>query len=88
MPIALLGLSFNGNTDDVRGSRAINVAEGLLTVGANVVGYDPVANGKFATSVPKVRLVESVKECLEGGDGCTFQAEWPEFKELSGEDFS
>ncbi len=85
--IALLGLAFKGDTDDVRESRAIPIARTLLGRGAAVVGYDPVANANFARIVPDVSLVNDVEEALQDADGCLLQAEGPEFSRLSGEAF-
>jgi UDPglucose 6-dehydrogenase len=85
--IALLGLAFKGGTDDVRESRAIPLAKTLLAKGANVVGYDPVANDNFARVVPDIDLAGSPQEALRNADACLLQADWPEFSELTAEDF-
>src|SRR5439155_3832909 len=50
--IALLGLAFNGDTDEVRETRAVPIARTLLSKGALVVGYDPIAGPAFARLVP------------------------------------
>ncbi len=85
--IALLGLAFKGNTDDVRESRAIPIARTLLERGATVVGYDPVANENFHRMVPEVLFADSLEEALRDADGCILQAEWPRFSKPSCEDF-
>lgn len=85
--IALLGLAFKGNTDDVRESRAIPIARDLLGRGAVVVGYDPAAEENFRQEVPEVALAESVEEALTDADGCLLQADWPQFGDLSAEAF-
>ncbi len=85
--IALLGVAFKGGTDDVRESRAIPIARALLEKGATVVGYDPVANENFARVFPEVHLADTSEAALRGADGCIVQAAWPEFSNLSGEDF-
>ncbi len=85
--IALLGLAFKGGTDDVRESRAIPIAESLLQKGAKVVGYDPVANENFTNIVPDITLAGNLEEALRGTDGCILQADWPEFSQLSAQDF-
>lgn len=85
--IALLGLAFKGGTDDVRESRAFPIASTLLERGAKVIGYDPIANANFAIDMPSLPLVSSLKEALDGAEGCILQADWEEFKALKAEDF-
>lgn len=85
--IALLGLAFKGGTDDVRESRAIPIASALLKNGAIVVGFDPRAGPNFRKQVPEVQLAESAEEALSGSNGAIFQAEWPEFRRLTAEQF-
>lgn len=85
--IALLGLSFKGDTDDVRETRAVPIAQTLLTKGAVVIGYDPMAGPAFSRLVPEVKLVDSVKEALRGADGAILQADWPAFSRLAAKDF-
>ncbi|MFQ5951094.1 MAG: UDP-glucose dehydrogenase family protein [Candidatus Geothermarchaeales archaeon] len=85
--IAILGLAFKGDTDDVRESRALLLARDLQDRGANVVGFDPVASRKFRQLMPDVHLAGSVAEALAGAEGCIVQAEWQEFQELGAEDF-
>ncbi len=85
--IALLGLAFKGNTDDVRESRAVPIARDLVARGAMVVGYDPAAMDGFSKLVPDVRRAKSVEEALKGADGCILQADWPAFSRLTAKDF-
>src|SRR2546422_10935166 len=85
--IALLGLAFKGNTDDVRESRAVPIARELIAKGAIVAGYDPAAMKGFSKLVPEVHLVNSVEEALKGADGCILQADWPAFSGLTAKDF-
>lgn len=85
--IALLGLTFKGGAGDIRGSRAIPLANGLLERGATVVVYDPVAVQDFLNAVPGVYAVSTLEEALRGADGCIVQADWPEFSSIAGQDF-
>ena len=85
--IALLGLAFKGGTDDVRESRAIPIATALIKRGATVIGFDPRAGPKFQNEVPEMRLAESVQEALSGSHGAIFQADWPEFRRLTAQQF-
>jgi len=85
--IALLGLAFKGDTDDVRETRAIPIARTLLSKGAVVVGYDPLAGPAFSRLVPEVKVVGSVTEALEGANGAVLQADWRAFARLTAKDF-
>ena len=85
--IALLGLAFKGDTDDLRETRAVPIAKALLGKGALVVGYDPMAGPGFARLVPEVKVVESVADALQGADGAILQADWPAFSRLTAKDF-
>jgi len=85
--IALLGLAFKGGTDDVRESRAIPIATALIKRGATVIGFDPRAGPKFQNEVPEMSLAESVREALSGSHGAIFQADWPEFRRLTAQQF-
>jgi UDPglucose 6-dehydrogenase len=86
--IALLGLAFKPETDDVRYTRALPIVNGLLEEGAEVVAYDPQAieNFKKLTEKP-VTYASSAKEALKDADLCVIQTEWQEVKELTPEDF-
>jgi UDPglucose 6-dehydrogenase len=85
--IAILGLAFKGGTDDVRETRAVPIARTLLSKGAVVVGYDPLAGDSFSRIVPEVKVLKSVREALEGANGVILQADWPEFSRLTARDF-
>jgi len=85
--IALLGLAFKGDTDDLRETRAVPIARTLLSKGALVVGYDPLAGPAFARLVPEVKIVGSAKEALARADGAILQADWPAFSRLTPKDF-
>jgi UDPglucose 6-dehydrogenase len=60
----------------------------LLSEGANVAAYDPVAI-PIAKAIfgEKVQYLDSARECIAGADCCILMTEWPEFKKLSPEDF-
>ena len=80
--IALLGLAFKPNTDDIRQASSIILASRLLAEGAHVVGFDPVATPNMRTLLPAVTYVESAMEALQGADACVLVTEWNEFLEL------
>ena len=83
--IAILGLAFKDNTDDIRDSRAIPVIADLLERGADIAAYDPMANEAMEKIYPSIRYCPSAAEALEGADGCLVMTEWPEFAELQPE---
>lgn len=79
--LAVWGLSFKPNTDDVRSSVAMNLVERLVAEGANVVAYDPKAMEK-AREIPFMKNVEfasSAMEAAAGAEALIIATEWPEF---------
>ena len=86
--VALLGLSFKPETDDMREARVIPIINQLLSEGANVVAYDPVAipNAKKIFH-DHISYTKSTIECLKEADCCVIVTEWPEFKKLTPKDF-
>jgi UDPglucose 6-dehydrogenase len=83
--VAVLGLSFKPGTDDIRGSRALPVVDGLQERGADVVGYDPVATEKMAERRPDVEYVDSAADALDGAVGALVVTDWDEFAALDDE---
>ena len=67
--IAVLGLAFKPGTDDIRGSRAKPVIEGLLDRGADVVAYDPRAAEAMADTFPEIEYADSARGALDGAEG-------------------
>jgi len=86
--IAVLGLAFKPNTDDIREAVSIKLIEGLLKEGARIVAYDPAAmvNAKGALG-DRIEYASSAMECIRGSDGCILVTEWDEFKSLKAKDF-
>lgn len=80
--IALLGLSFKPDTDDIRESRAIPLVKELLKKGANVIAYDPKAMENFKRLFPEIEYAKTAEKALEKADICMIQADWEEFKEI------
>jgi UDPglucose 6-dehydrogenase len=81
--VALLGLSFKPNTDDLREAPSLHIARSLDSLGARVVGYDPVAGKKAARLVPTLKVVFDSYEALEGAHAGVVVTEWEEFRELN-----
>ena len=81
--VALLGLSFKPNTDDMREAASLVVARELLAEQAIVVAYDPIAMGKAAHVLPKeVIYADRVEQALERADAAMILTEWDEFRQL------
>ena len=80
--IALLGLAFKPDTDDMREASSLVLASRLQGEGARVRGYDPVARDAAAKLLPSVELTDSAEEALEGADAAVIVTEWAEFAEL------
>jgi UDPglucose 6-dehydrogenase len=87
--IAILGLSFKPNTDDMREARSIPIINQLLKEGANITAYDPAAVRNAKTIFTnKVKYATSAIECLKNADCCIIVTEWDEFIKLKPEDFT
>ena len=80
--IALLGLAFKPDTDDMREATSLVLAARLQGEGAVVSAYDPVAEASAGALLPNVELCASAADALEGADGAVLVTEWPEFGEL------
>jgi UDPglucose 6-dehydrogenase len=80
--IALLGVAFKPNTDDVREATSLVLAGRLAGEGANVRAYDPIAGRKAADMLAGARVVDSALEAMDGADAVVLVTEWPEFAEL------
>ncbi len=83
--IAVLGLAFKNNTDDIRESRAIPVIKQLLSNNAIVSAYDPVANQNMKSVFPDIQYHESAVDALKDADACMVMTEWDEFRKLDEE---
>ncbi|HVL88279.1 MAG TPA: UDP-glucose/GDP-mannose dehydrogenase family protein [Candidatus Thermoplasmatota archaeon] len=82
--IALLGLAFKPDTDDVRETRALPIWRALVRAGAKVACYDPVAGENFRRLAGRrVVLAASLTEAIDGADAAVIQAEWPQFRLLA-----
>jgi UDPglucose 6-dehydrogenase len=83
--IAVLGLAFKDNTDDIRDSRSIPVIQELARKGARVAAYDPMANANMQQLFPALEYCSSAASALTGADGCLVMTEWSEFSRLEKE---
>jgi UDPglucose 6-dehydrogenase len=80
--VALLGLAFKPDTDDMREASSLVLAARLQGEGAEVVAYDPVAAEAARDLLTGVELRDSALEALDGADAAVLVTEWREFAEL------
>ncbi|MEA2297052.1 MAG: UDPglucose 6-dehydrogenase, partial [Solirubrobacteraceae bacterium] len=80
--IVLLGLAFKPNTDDMREASSLVLSARLLADGAEITGYDPVAEHEARKLISGIAYAPSVMEAIEGADALVLVTEWPEFREL------
>lgn len=82
--IALLGLAFKPETDDLRDAPSLTIAERLIQMGARVKAYDPVAMEACKQQHPQLRIqyCSSAEEALTDADAMVIVTEWKEFRNL------
>ncbi len=81
LSVAVWGLSFKPNTDDIRDAPAVFIAERLLDLGASVAVFDPVAMDNFRTIFKgRVRYASGAYDTLNGADALCLITEWNEFR--------
>jgi UDPglucose 6-dehydrogenase len=80
--VALLGLAFKPNTDDMREASSLVLSARLQAAGANVRAYDPVAEAEARKLLRGVDFTRSAAEAIAGADAVVLVTEWPEFGEL------
>src|SRR6185436_7527940 len=80
--IAVLGLSFKPNTDDIRESPALPIVQGLLDRGATVRAFDPEAMAACKPLFPTLIYCDNAYETAEGADALVIITEWNQFRKL------
>jgi UDPglucose 6-dehydrogenase len=80
--VALLGLAFKPDTDDMREASSLVLAARLRGEGADVVAYDPVAAERAAGLLDEVEIAPTAMDALDGADAAVLVTEWAEFAEL------
>jgi UDPglucose 6-dehydrogenase len=83
--IAVLGLAFKNDTDDIRESRSIPVIKELIEEGAQISAYDKMAIENMKRIFPDIEYSNSAIDALRGSDACLIMTEWNEFKSLDNE---
>ena len=80
--IAILGLAFKANTDDVRESSSINMINSLVNKGASINAYDPIANNEMGKIINNINYFDNLYDAVNNVDGVVVMTEWNEFRSL------
>jgi len=80
--IAVLGLAFKPETDDMREAPAIGIIKGLIADGAKVRAYDPVAKSEAMKILPDIVYADDEYAAVKGADALVFVTEWNQFRAL------
>ncbi|MFZ4805675.1 MAG: UDP-glucose dehydrogenase family protein [Hyphomicrobiaceae bacterium] len=80
--IALLGLTFKPNTDDMREAPSLAIVTALQDAGAEVRAYDPEGMTQAAKLLENVAYADSAYDCIKGADAMVIVTEWDEFRAL------
>lgn len=80
--IAILGLTFKPNTDDMREAPSIAIIQGLQDMGANIFAYDPEGMDNAKHFLKEVTYCDSTLACIDQADAMVIVTEWDEFRNL------
>jgi len=80
--IAVLGLAFKANTDDIRSAASTVIVPLLIKQGAEVIGYDPQAGEAAADAIQHMEIANTMDEALDGADAALVLTEWDEIKNI------
>ncbi|KUO55328.1 MAG: UDP-glucose 6-dehydrogenase [Sphingomonadales bacterium BRH_c42] len=80
--VAMLGLTFKPNTDDMRDSPAIAIAQTLADAGVSIAAYDPEGMEQARPLMPQVTMCDSPYAAIEGADATVIVTEWDAFRAL------
>jgi UDPglucose 6-dehydrogenase len=80
--IAVLGLAFKPNTDDMREAPSLDILPALQKEGARIRAFDPAAMNEARKLLDGVQLANGVYETLDGADAVVILTEWDEFRAL------
>ncbi|MEM8811572.1 MAG: UDP-glucose/GDP-mannose dehydrogenase family protein [Pseudomonadota bacterium] len=81
--IAILGLAFKANTDDMRDAPALTIIPALKAYGADVVAFDPIAEDQARRFLPEISYANSVEDLVTDADAVVILTEWNEFRGLN-----
>jgi UDPglucose 6-dehydrogenase len=80
--VAVLGLAFKPETDDMRDAPSVEIIRGLVERGAQVIAYDPVAANEARKVLPEIEFAGDEYEAAAGADVIVFMTEWNQFRAL------
>jgi UDPglucose 6-dehydrogenase len=80
--VAVLGIAFKPETDDIRESASLKLIADLRARGASVVAYDPAAMENARKEMPDLDLAEDVESCVSGADALVLATDWNQFRKL------
>jgi UDPglucose 6-dehydrogenase len=80
--VALMGLAFKPNTDDIRDAKSVDIIGHLLKKGAKVKAHDPIAISHVKALFPEVDYVEGIYDLSEDADAIIVVTEWSEYRQL------
>ncbi|MCX6394750.1 MAG: UDP-glucose/GDP-mannose dehydrogenase family protein [Solirubrobacterales bacterium] len=81
--VALLGLAFKPDTDDMREASSLVLAARLQAAGADVSAFDPIAEEAAKTLLSGVDMTATAMEAIDGADAVVLVTEWPEFRDIN-----
>jgi len=80
--VAVLGLAFKPETDDMREAPAVGIIHSLLDDGAKVIAYDPVAKSEAMKLLPEINYADDEYAAVKGADALVLITEWNQFRAL------
>jgi UDPglucose 6-dehydrogenase len=80
--IAVLGLAFKPQTDDLRDSPGVDVARALIDRGVDVVVHDPAATARARDVLPEVTMASTLAEALQAAEAAVIATDWPQYSQL------
>lgn len=80
--LAVWGLSFKPKTDDIRMAPSLPIIETLLSLGAKIIAYDPVAEKNVKNVIPQIKFASDAIEACQDADALLIITEWDEFKQI------
>ena len=80
--IAVLGLSFKPNTDDIRDAPSLAIIQSLLKEGVRIRVYDPVSMKEAEKIIPEIKYCKDPYDAIKGADALVIMTEWNQFRNL------
>ncbi len=80
--VAILGLSFKPNTDDIRDAPSLSIIQGLVREKANIKAYDPVSMKEASQVLRDVKFCRDSYDAVKGADAVVIMTEWNQFRNL------